>query len=238
MRNATATKNVALPPARFLLEQGQSDVSVCRADLDRGTRLAVWSRGCTVSPGRDRLPGNPRSLPDHGGEAVLPGSFLSGAVRRRRMRPRTLDKSDGRAGYGTPNCVVAVVIIGAAIAMPVVLPVLSERAIHRVSGGAWRGAGVGRATPSGPPATFYADMHGWTDSPQRGRQSDRFADTHRAAELFSISPKLRPAAGAIEWLGRGRELPPVRSGHNNYWLWGPGEGDPRTAIIVGGILGR
>lgn len=38
-------------------------------------------------------------------------------------------------------------------------------------------------------------------------------------------------AGALELLGHG--LPPVYSGHNSYWSWGPPPDDRTTAIVVG-----
>jgi 4-amino-4-deoxy-L-arabinose transferase-like glycosyltransferase len=41
------------------------------------------------------------------------------------------------------------------------------------------------------------------------------------------------AAGALHFLGRDRELPPVISGHNNYFLWGHGgtEGEVLIAVV-------
>jgi Dolichyl-phosphate-mannose-protein mannosyltransferase len=38
-------------------------------------------------------------------------------------------------------------------------------------------------------------------------------------------------AGAIELLGR--DLPPVYSGHNSYWYWGPPADGARVAVVVG-----
>jgi hypothetical protein len=42
-----------------------------------------------------------------------------------------------------------------------------------------------------------------------------------------------PQAGAVDFYGPALGLPKAVSGHNNYWLWGPGErgGDP--AIVIG-----
>ena len=45
-------------------------------------------------------------------------------------------------------------------------------------------------------------------------------------------------AGAIDLLGRRQGLPPAISGHNNYWLWGPGGWDGRAVIVVGGTEER
>ena len=40
-------------------------------------------------------------------------------------------------------------------------------------------------------------------------------------------------AGALEQLGPALGLPPVVSGHNSYWLWGPGPYRGGTLISVG-----
>jgi hypothetical protein len=41
-------------------------------------------------------------------------------------------------------------------------------------------------------------------------------------------------AGAIEVLGRRLGLPSALSGHNIYWLWGPGDTLSDVLIIIGG----
>ena len=41
------------------------------------------------------------------------------------------------------------------------------------------------------------------------------------------------SAGAIDLLGEEYGLPPARSSHNNYWLWGPGDRSYDVVIIVG-----
>jgi hypothetical protein len=40
-------------------------------------------------------------------------------------------------------------------------------------------------------------------------------------------------AGAIEYFGRELGLPPVLSGHNSYWLWGPGSCTGEVLVVVG-----
>ncbi|MFC3688364.1 glycosyltransferase family 39 protein [Aquipuribacter hungaricus] len=41
-------------------------------------------------------------------------------------------------------------------------------------------------------------------------------------------------AGALDSArDRGAELPPVVSGHNAYWWWGPPEGEPQAVLVVG-----
>jgi hypothetical protein len=40
-------------------------------------------------------------------------------------------------------------------------------------------------------------------------------------------------AGAIDFLGKKYGLPPARSAHNNYWLWGPGDTSWDVVIAAG-----
>jgi hypothetical protein len=44
-------------------------------------------------------------------------------------------------------------------------------------------------------------------------------------------------AGALDVLGSADHLPPVLSGHNAYWMWGPGRASDRTVLVVD-ALGR
>jgi len=43
-------------------------------------------------------------------------------------------------------------------------------------------------------------------------------------------------AGALEYLAKPGTIPPVICGHNNYWLWGPGDFKGDVLIIVGGNI--
>ncbi len=79
---------------------------------------------------------------------------------------------------------------------------------------------------------FFADMHGWQAKVDAARQVVEAlppADRARAC-LFAQNYGV---AGALEHLGSG-VLPPVISGHNNYWLWGPGICTGEVMIFMGG----
>lgn len=82
---------------------------------------------------------------------------------------------------------------------------------------------------------FYADMFGWEEL---------------AATVITVHANLTPEekersviytqnygeAGAIEFFGKRYGIPRVISGHNNYYLWGPGADTIEVVIIVGGNL--
>jgi Dolichyl-phosphate-mannose-protein mannosyltransferase len=234
MRNATMTKNVALPAARFLLEQ-VNQMSPFAAP--------IWIAGLGwLLFGRASAPFRPVAI----AYLAILGVFLTTAAKPYYLAAFypalfaaggcALERWTDRRASGLTALrigVVAVIVIGAAIAMPIVLPVLSEERFIEYQAALGVTPELGERHRQGRLPQFYADMHGWTELVSEvSKASDLLTPTERQnAFIFAQN---YGQAGAIEWLGRGRELPPVRSGHNNYWLWGPGEGDPRTAIIVGG----
>jgi hypothetical protein len=79
----------------------------------------------------------------------------------------------------------------------------------------------------------FADQFGWEEMAQK-----------MAAAWNALSPEDRARgavfaqnygeAGAIDVLGRRLGLPPVSSGHNSYWLWGPSHPDPQVIVVLGG----
>lgn len=83
-----------------------------------------------------------------------------------------------------------------------------------------------------PLAQHLADQFGWPE----------LVDAVVAA-VESLSPEDRAKAaifvqnygeaGALQWLGRKRGLPPVLSGHNNYFLWGPQGRTGEVLLVVG-----
>jgi hypothetical protein len=79
----------------------------------------------------------------------------------------------------------------------------------------------------------YADMHGWeelTAAVVDAWQSLPAEERDRACILGQNYGE----AGAVTVLGREHGLPPAISGHNNFWLWGPGACDGSVMIIIGG----
>ena len=79
----------------------------------------------------------------------------------------------------------------------------------------------------------YADMFGWENM------------VATVAKVYdSLSPEEKQKcvigasnygeAGAIDFFGKKYGLPHAISGHNNYWIWGPGEKPGEIAIVVGG----
>ncbi len=117
---------------------------------------------------------------------------------------------------------------GGLVFLPVSLPILPiERAdayIHR--------AFPGLVSNSYEVTGDFHDQFGWRN------QADVVA---RAWQTLSVDEQARCAlyagnygqASALRLFGAAHRLPPALSGHNSYWLWGPGNGPVETVIAVG-----
>jgi hypothetical protein len=128
--------------------------------------------------------------------------------------------------------VLGMLAVGGALTAPLVVPILPvERLI-----GYQRFIGV-RASE--------AEMGGVGELDQIF--ADRFGWENMTATISSVYEKLTPEqqaqcviltgnygeAGAINYYGRRHGLPPAVSGHNNYYLWGPGDASGEMVIAVG-----
>jgi len=80
----------------------------------------------------------------------------------------------------------------------------------------------------------YADQHGWQELVATVAQVYARLPPE-ARQRTALYARNYGEAGALDWLGREHGLPPARSGHNHYWLWGPGE-EPAHLLVVGGEL--
>ena len=79
----------------------------------------------------------------------------------------------------------------------------------------------------------HADMFGWEELVDEVERAWRglTPDEQKQCSIFAQN---YGEAGAITVLGRRRGLPPALSGHNNFWLWGPGTRSGEVMIVVGG----
>ncbi len=82
---------------------------------------------------------------------------------------------------------------------------------------------------------FYADMFGWEELAATviTVHENLPADEQEHCVIYTQN---YGEAGAIEFFGKSHEIPRVISGHNNYYLWGPGSDSINVVIIVGGEL--
>jgi len=128
--------------------------------------------------------------------------------------------------------IIIVLIISGALLAPLAIPLLSVDRYIKYS----------RAMGLSPKAI---ERHAMGELPQHF--ADRFGWEHLvdkvAGVYFSLSPEERKdciicgtnygETGAIDYYGPALGLPPAVSQHNNYFLWGPGNGSGNLFIMIG-----
>ena len=155
---------------------------------------------------------------------AYPGLLAAGAVLLERLllvRPLT------------QGVVLVLVVAWGAFVLPSLLPVLSPEAYVRYAG--FLGAQPPREERHAPGELpqHFADMFGWEELV--GAVARVFAELSPEEQARCIVfAGNYGQAGAIDVLGRPLGLPPAISGHNSYWLWGPGDRSGEVAILIGG----
>jgi hypothetical protein len=111
---------------------------------------------------------------------------------------------------------VAAALLSMAVSLPKILPVVPVADLHSI--------------PDLDTVTT-ADTFGWPQLTRAVAAQD--AALARAGEPpTSIFTGNYGEAGALDVLGSADRLPPVLSGHNAYWMWGPGQASDRTVLVV------
>jgi hypothetical protein len=151
--------------------------------------------------------------------------FAAGGVAAERVLARP------RVAWLRPAYAAFLLLAGAAIA-PLALPVLKVDTYIRYARALGEAPSTEERKELGELGQFYADMHGWDAIVATVADVQRKLTPEEAAAARVFAPDYG-VAGAIDLLGRRQGLPPAISGHNNYWLWGPGGWDGRVLIVVG-----
>ncbi|WP_224240485.1 ArnT family glycosyltransferase [Hyalangium gracile] len=154
---------------------------------------------------------------------AYPMLFAAGAGVIERAVRRTLPRA----------AMLAVAVAGGAALAPMSLPVLPVEAFIAYQ----------RALGLEPPRTerhrmgslpqHYADQHGWRELVAAVADVYQRLPPEEQARTMLFAQNYGQA-GALDWLGRAYGLPPARSGHNNYFLWGFGGTEPSVLLILGG----
>jgi hypothetical protein len=114
--------------------------------------------------------------------------------------------------------VAAAPLAGCLVLMPLYLPIVPVTDVHSLPSSAQHLSNVG-------------DTIGWPQLVSAVAAQD--AALARAGQPpTSIFTGAYGEAGALDVLGSGYRLPPVLSGHNTYWMWGPGQASDRTVLVV------
>ena len=229
MRNAALEKNRAVSPLGFLLGQvmGLTPVFALLAFLGLvfyygplGARFRAlgWLYVAVVAV--FALQGSK----SYYAVAAYTPLMAGGAVLLERLCRRTWQRA-----------VAAALIVGSAIAFgPFAAPVLPPETFIRyqraIQGGP---TASGERKAVGPLPQHFADMFGWEEGVALVAEVYRSLpeEERRRVVIYGSS---YGHAGAIDFFGKRYGLPRAVSGHNSYWLWGPGDRPGDVAIVIGG----
>jgi 4-amino-4-deoxy-L-arabinose transferase-like glycosyltransferase len=145
-------------------------------------------------------------------DGMAPAVLAAGSVAAERWLARRRWPQLWRA------VLVGAPLVGTAIALPGLLPVVPVTAVHGLPASYQHASGIG-------------DTIGWP-------QLTHAVATQNAALVraghppTSIFTGYYGEAAALDVLGTADHLPPVLSGHNAYWMWGPGSASDRTVLAV------
>lgn len=162
---------------------------------------------------------------------LAPAFTMIFAAGARQVESLTL-----RAAWLKPAYIALLLLSGvllAPLAMPVLPPATYARTYAALTGIGNGGAGQETA---GIFPQYLGDRFGWdTMAATVAQVYDRLPANERShACIFTGN---YGEAGALELLGARYHLPPVLSGHNNYYYWGPGSCDGSVIITVGVPIG-
>ncbi len=128
--------------------------------------------------------------------------------------------------------VVAAVLAGGFLTAPMAVPLLTPDTLARYA--KWIGVEAPKEERNQPAALpqHFADRFGWQNMVETVARVYRSL-TPEEQQRSTIYTRNYGEAGAIDFFGKKLGLPRATSGHNNYWLWGPGDQIGDIVIAIG-----
>jgi hypothetical protein len=161
------------------------------------------------------------SRPDRLAPAYVP-LFAAGAVGIEQLTRR-------QAWHWLTAAAAVLVLVSAGVTAPLGLPLLPPQTTARYTETFGLGSYEEGVTAELP--QYFADRFGWQELAMAVVRVYRQLppeDQEKAAIFTSNYGE----AGAIHFYGRDYGLPEPISGHNNYWMWGPGDWSGEVLIAV------
>jgi Dolichyl-phosphate-mannose-protein mannosyltransferase len=149
-------------------------------------------------------------------DGMAPALLAAGSVAAERWIPR------GRRPRLRRGVVIAAPLVGAALILPAVLPLVPVGLVHDL--------------PASSQHSDLGDTVGWPQLTHAIAAQDA-ALVRTGEPPTSIFTGYYGEAAALDVLGPAYHLPPVLSGHNAFWMWGPGRASDHTVLAVD-ALGR
>jgi 4-amino-4-deoxy-L-arabinose transferase-like glycosyltransferase len=113
---------------------------------------------------------------------------------------------------------IAAPVVGLAAIVSFTLPIVPVSDVHKLPASSQQSSQIG-------------DTVGWPQLTAAVAAQDA-ALSRSGLRPTSIFTGYYGEAAAVQVLGNHDHLPPVLSGHNAYWMWGPGSASDRTVLVV------
>ena len=156
---------------------------------------------------------------------AYPMLFAAGALSLERLVRR-------RSWNWLKPTYAAVLLVGGIALAPMVVPILPVETLANITG-AGGGAGIKQERrEEGQLPQHFADRFGWENmvATVAGVYDSLPAEDRSGACVFTAN---YGEAGAIDFFGPEYGLPEAISGHNSYYVWGPGDCTGEVVISVG-----
>ncbi len=154
---------------------------------------------------------------------IYPMLFAAGAIGLERITAR-------RFSWMRPAYAALVVVAGALLA-PIFCPILSPEAFMRYQKALHIPVPESEHQNNGPLPQYFADEFGWENMVQQVARVYNSLPPEERARTAIFSNGWGEAA-AVDFFGPKYGLPRAISKHNNYWIWGPGNYNGETMIVL------
>jgi hypothetical protein len=138
-----------------------------------------------------------------------------------------------RAWNWLKPALAALMLAVTATILPLAVPVLPVETFIRYSDALGVHAQTEERQTMGRLPQYYADMLGWRNMAEQVARVFHQLSPEEQAHAAIFGQNYGEAA-AIDYFGPALGIPHAISGHNNYFLWGPGAADPEVLIVIGG----
>lgn len=156
---------------------------------------------------------------------AYPPLLAAGAIALERWRDRR------QWNWLAPVVAVLLLTSGTMVAL-LSLPILAPPTYARFSGALGITAPQEERQQLAALPQFLADRYGWENLAATVARVHAALPRNERARAVILAGNYGEA-GALEFYAPRFGLPPVISGHNNYWLWGPGAATGEVVIVVG-----
>jgi hypothetical protein len=129
---------------------------------------------------------------------------------------------------------MVILILNGILTAPFAMPVLPVKTFIKYATAREYNATPEERHEMGVLPQHFADMFGWKEMASTVAQVYKDLSPEEQSSC-SILTSNYGEAGAIDFYGKEYGLPKVISGHNNYWLWGPGDAVEVVISLTGSI---